>query len=37
MSIDLSANNLEELEFEIIKKTFDENGENLILTKGTVH
>lgn len=37
ISIDLSANNLEELESEMIKKTIAEHGENLILTKGTVH
>ncbi len=37
MTIDLSANNLEELESEIIKKTIDEHGENLILTRGMIH
>lgn len=37
MTIDLSANNLEELESEIIRKTVDEHGENLILTRGMIH
>ncbi|KKN48496.1 hypothetical protein LCGC14_0652490 [marine sediment metagenome] len=37
ISIDLSATNLEELESEMIKKSIEEHGENLILTKGTVH
>lgn len=37
ISIDLSANNLEELESEIIKKTINEHGENLILTRGALH
>ncbi len=35
--IDMSAKSLEELESEMIKKTIDEHGENLILTKETLH
>ena len=37
MSIDLSAKSLEELENEMIKKTINEFGESLILTKETIH